>query len=274
MLNIIVFSRDRACQLELFIRSMKFYFKEFNEYKINVLYTYSNDKFKEGYEKIFKIHSDKNINYIKEVKRFKEHVLLLLDPSNPYTVFFVDDIVFKNEFSLNSKQFKLFTMNDEIIALSLRLHPNLTYCYSARIRMSQPNFDSNLIFKWLGLPGDYGYPMSLDGHFFRTPEFSALSKVLEYNNPNSYESILAGYPLNRLKMICFEESIIVNNPMNKVQTFNNNVHGNITAEYLNDCFLDDYIIDLENFKGFKNISCHQEIEIRLVKELKLDETEN
>ena len=55
MLNIIVFSRDRACQLELFIRSMKFYFKEFYQYNINVLYTYSNNKFKEGYEKLFKI---------------------------------------------------------------------------------------------------------------------------------------------------------------------------------------------------------------------------
>lgn len=29
MLNIIIFSKDRACQLELLIRSMKFYFKEF-----------------------------------------------------------------------------------------------------------------------------------------------------------------------------------------------------------------------------------------------------
>lgn len=271
MLNIIIFSKDRACQLELLLRSMKFYFKEFSESKINVLYTYSNDKFKEGYEKLFKIHNDENIKYIKEVKKFKEHVLLLLDLNNPYTVFFVDDIVFKNEFTINCKQFKLFAMNDEILCLSLRLHPYLTYCYSARIRMNKPNFDSNLIFKWIGQSGDYGYPMSLDGHFFRTLEFSALSKVLDYYNPNSYESMLAGYPLNRLKMICFEESIIVNNPINKVQNFNNNVHGNITADYLNDVFLNGYIIDLENFKGFKNISCHQEIEIIL---MKLDEKEN
>jgi hypothetical protein len=275
MLNIIVFSRDRACQLELFLRSMKFYFKEFNDYKINILYTYSNDKFKEGYEKLFKIHNDKNINYIKEVKNFKDHVLLLLDLSNPYTIFFVDDIVFKNEFSITSKQFKLFTLNDEILTLSLRLHPYLTYCYPANIRMKSPNFDSNFLFKWYGEPfGDYGYPMSLDGHFFRTLEIQMLSKMLNYNNPNSYESVLAGSPLNRPKMICFEESIIVNNPMNKVQKFNNNVHGKITADYLNENFLDDYVIDLENFKGLKNISCHQEIEIRLEKELKLDETEN
>lgn len=264
MLNIIVFSKDRAAQLELFLRSMKLYFKEFDQYKINVLYTYSNDNFKIGYEKVFKIQNNKNINYIKESLKFKDHILLLLNQENPYTIFFVDDNVFKNSFTLESKQFKLFTMNDDILTLSLRLHPYLTYCYPARIRMKSPNFDSNLIFKWYGESGDYGYPMSLDGHFFRTKEFSALTKVLNFNNPNSYESILAGYPFNRLKMICFEESIIINNPINRVQNYNNNIHGTISAEYINNEFLNDKVIDIEIFKGIKNISCHQEIEIKLI----------
>jgi len=264
MINITIFSKDRACQLELLIRSMKLYFKEFYENEINILYTYSNDKFKEGYEKLFLIHNDKNINYIKETLKFKEHVLLLLNQENPYTIFFVDDIVFKNPFSLESKQFKLFTMNDEILTLSLRLHPYLTYCYPARIRMNPPNFDSNLIFKWQGQSGDYNYPMSMDGHFYRTKEFSALTKVLNFNNPNSYEGILAGYPLNRPKMICFEESVIVNNPINKVQNYNNNIHGIISAEYINNEFLENKIIELENFKGIKNFSCHQEIDIKLI----------
>lgn len=265
MLNIIVFSKDRACQLELFLRSMKLYFKEFSEHNIHILYTYSSDKFKQGYEKLFKIHDDKNIIYIKENQVFKHHVLSLLNSDNQYTVFFVDDIVFKNEFTLKSKQFKLFTLNDEILTLSLRLHPYLTYCYPARVRMSSPNFDSNLSFKWYGQKGDYGYPMSLDGHFFRTNDISPITKVISFNNPNSYESILSGFPLNRPKMICFEDSIIVNNPVNKVQGFNNNVHGNISADYLNDMFLDDNLIDLENFKELKNTSCHQEIKINFIK---------
>lgn len=264
-INITVFSKDRSCQLELFIRSMKFYFKEFYEHQINILYTYSNDKFKEGYEKLFKIHNDSNINYIKETQPFKNHVLILLNPDNPYSVFFVDDIIFKNEFTLNSKQFKLFTIKDEILTLSLRLHPYLTYCYAERRRMNPPKFDSNLVFKWLGEQGDYNYPMSLDGNFFRTNEIIALTKAFSFNGPNLYESMLARYPLNRLKMICFEDSIIVNNPINKVQNFNNNIHGNVSAEFLNDKFLEDNIIDFEDFKGFKNYSCHQEIEIKLVK---------
>jgi len=264
-INIIGFSKDRPAQLELFLRSMKLYFKEFYEYKINILYTYSDDKFKEGYEKLFKIHSDSNIIYIKEVSRFKLHVLYLLNPENIYTAFFVDDIVFKNPFTLDCKQFKLFTLDDNILTLSLRLHPYLTYCYPSKVRMSSPNFDSNLLYKWYGADGDYGYPMSLDFNFFRTSDFLALTKVLSFNNPNSYESMLAYYPLNRPKMICFEESVIVNNPINKVQNYNNNYHGDVTAEYLNDKFLEGYIIDLYDFKGLKNKSCHQEIEIKFIK---------
>jgi hypothetical protein len=244
---------------------MKLYFKEFSETTINVLYTYSDDNFKSGYDKLFTIHNDSNINYIKENDTFKKHVLLLMNPDNAYTIFFVDDNVFKNPFSLDSKQFRLFTLNYDILTLSLRLHPNLTYCYPARVRMSMPDFDSNLLFKWNGMQGDYGYPMSLDGHFFRTNDILPIIKVLSFTNPNSFEYMLSCYPLNRPKMICFEESVIVNNPINKVQNWNNNVHGNVPSEFLNDKFLEGYIIDLYDFKGFKNYSCHQEIEIKFIK---------
>jgi hypothetical protein len=264
MLNVIIFSRDRASQLELFLRSMKFYFKEFYDHKINILYTYSDDKYKKGYEKLFEIHNDSNINYVKESQEFKKHVLLLLDSNNPYSVFFVDDIVFKNPFTLESKQFKLFTLNDEILTLSLRLHPDLVFCYASNLRMNKPNFETNNVYKWIGQIGDFGYPMSLDGNFFRTNEITALTKVIPFNNPNSYESYLSFYPLNRPKMICFDESIIMNNPVNRVQTYNNNYHGNISASFLNDNFLSGKIIDLENFKGFRNVSCHQEMPINFI----------
>ena len=266
MLNIIVFSRDRAQQLELFLRSMKFYFKEFYEHKINILYTYSNDKFKDGYEKLFSNHNDSNIKYIKETINFKNHVLLLLNQDNPYSIFFVDDIIFKNTFTLDCLQFKLFTLNKDILTLSLRLNPYLNYCYPAKLRMTPTSFETNNVFKWYGQQGDYGYPMSLDGHFFRTAEITTLTKAISFNSPNSYESILAGYPLNRPKMICFDESIIINNPINKVQNFNRNYHGNISSESLNDSFLNGFIIDLEDFKGIKNTACHQELKINLIKQ--------
>jgi len=264
-MNVIVFSKDRACQLELFIRSMKIYFKEFKDNKINVLYTFSDKKFEEGYEELKKIHNDVNINYVQESKKFKDHVMLLMNPDDNYTVFFVDDIVFKNPFTMDSKQVRLFVGDENILCVSLRLHTNLTYCYPAQIHMVPPKFEDNLTFRWMHERGDYGYPMSLDGHIFRTKEIFPLLKVLTYTNPNSLESTLAYCPLNKPKMICFEESAIMNLPVNRVQTFNTNICGNVSANFLNDQFLDGNIIDMEKMKGFKNISCHQEVDINLIK---------
>ena len=60
-INVIIFSKNRAAQLELFIRSMKKFFKDFSSNEIKILYKTSNSFFEEGYEKLKKIHSDDNI---------------------------------------------------------------------------------------------------------------------------------------------------------------------------------------------------------------------
>lgn len=264
-MNVVVFSKDRACQLELFLRSAKKYFKEYDDLKWNILYTYSDEEFGNGYKKLFQINQDFNLNFVKQ-NDFKSDLLNLIDKNNDISVFFVDDIVWKNEFSIENKEFKYFLSDDDVLTLSLRLHTNLSYCYPARIPMHTPKYDSeNMTFRWRGQSGDYGYPMSLDGHFFRTKEILPHLKTLNYNNPNSLESAMSFYPLPKHKMGFFEESKIMNVPINKVQTFNQNIHGNIPADLLNTKFLEGYIIDLEPFDGFKNISCHQEMKLRLKK---------
>jgi hypothetical protein len=73
----------------------------------------TNERFFEGYKRLFSIHNDDNINYFKEGVNFKNDVLSLINEDNPYTIFFVDDIVFKNYFSLGCKQFKLFMENTD-----------------------------------------------------------------------------------------------------------------------------------------------------------------
>ena len=86
-----------------------------------------------------------------------------------------------------------------------------------------------------------------------------------YNNPNSLESIMAMRPLEKPYMICFDKSPIMNIPINKVQDFNNNIHGDISADYLNEQFLDGNVISTDNIYGFNNKSCHQIIDIKLEK---------
>lgn len=259
MINIIIFSRDRASQLELLLSSMDEHWSEAFEHNIKILYTYSNENFKKGYDILIEEYDD--VNFIKE-NNFKEDLLNLIE-NKKYTIFFVDDIIFKEDFSLDCEEFKIFEEQKDILCLSLRLHPNLIYCYAAGIPMRKPIFKNN-IWEWKGKDGDYGYPMSVDANVYRTSEIKEKLEILNYKNPNSLEAILAANPINLPKMICFNNSKILNNPCNKVQTNNPNRHGSVSAEYINEKFLNGFRIK-NSANGIKNISCHQEIPVTFYK---------
>ena len=258
MINIIIFSRDRGAQLELLLRSMKIHFNEWKTSKINILYTYSNNLFNEGYKITKKLHPE--FNYKLE-KNFKNDLIPLIDKNKKFSVFFVDDIIFKEDFSLFDDKIKILENDKNILCLSLRLHPHLTYCYPARVKMVNPKPDENNKFNWINKTGDYSYPMSLDGSIFRTNEILPILLHLNYNNPNTLESRMASNPIQKPFMLMYEKSKIINNPANKVQTFNENIHGNISAEFINNQYLNGKKISLKNSIGINNISCHQEIDI-------------
>ena len=257
-INIVVFSKDRAMQVELLIRSFNRFVAYSDLFVINVLYTYSNDKFKEGYEKLINKNYS-NVILHKETD-FKKQVLILVDPAKEHTVFFVDDIVFKNPLDFYDKQMDIFNWDESIICRSLRLHRDLSYCYPLQIAIRQPPFLDNNIFNWKKEKGDYGYPMSLDGHIFRTKDIMDELRSFDYKNPNTLEGELTHKKNIAPRMICYDRSIVFSNPLNKVQTVNDNIYGNISAEFLNDKFLEGFIIDLTPFMGFHNRSCHQEVE--------------
>jgi len=266
-MNIIVFSKNRALQLDLFLRSFLKYVKNSDIYKINVLYTSTNSFFENGYNKIKnKYH---NINLIKETN-FKKDLLTLINKKNQYIVFFVDDDIFKNNIDFYDDQEKFFKENNDILCRSLRLHPKLKKCYPANLIYTKiPDFikisNNSFKFKWKNYQGDYGYPMSLDGHIFRTIELLPLLKNRYYTNPNSLEGVLFIQPLNNSYMLCYDKSIIINNPCNIVQTNNPNIHGNEDIVKLNQKYLDEFEISFDNIDNIDNISCHQEIEIILKK---------
>jgi glycosyltransferase involved in cell wall biosynthesis len=266
MLNIIVFSKDRACQLELLLRSLKIFFKNWYKYNPCILYTYSEPAYRDGYEKLKQLHPEFIYICEKDSIPFKQHVLNLARDINPYTVFLVDDIVFRQPFDLESEAFKVFTKNREILCLSLRLCPRINYCYSANKPAPPPTFEQHLIWDWQKMPpdNDWGYPMSLDGHVFRTEEIKPIIQAIEFDSPNFFEERLTASPINLPKMICYSDGKILNIPANRVQETHVNRHGNlITPAELNREFLDGKTISLKNVLDVKNTAAHQEIPLRL-----------
>lgn len=260
MINITIFSKDRACQLDLLLRSIK-RFTNLPKNKINIIYTSSNDNFEQGYIKLKK----ENTKFIfhKELGNFKHDVIEKIKIKNEYTMWLVDDDFFKETFNLNDSLNIL--NNEKVLCSSLRMHPGIRYCYTANIETPAPNISKNGLFGWEGLKGDWGYPMSVDGHIFRTKDILPLVKKINFSNPNTFEGNLAGTKINKPLMHCFNKSKILNNPANKVQNVNNNRHGNITAKELNKKYLDGYKISMNNLIGIETPSPHFEIPFILEK---------
>ena len=151
--------------------------------------------------------------------------------------------------------------------MSLRLSPDIKYCYTSNIFSPPPEFDPNLVWNWQKQPknSDWGYPMSLDGHIFRTSEiYDRIIFNRSFNNPNTLETQLASRPMSSPLMICYSESKIVNIPANKVQNIYSNRHAQMCdLDDLNQQFLNNYRLSLKPILDTKNISVHQEIPLHL-----------
>jgi len=236
---------------------LRSYYKWTNGPDPTVIYIYSSHAFKEGYDKLK--HDFSDVNWIFQ-NNFKQDLLNSIK-NKTFTVFFVDDIVFKSNFDFDYSNILL--EDSSVLCLSLRLSPLINYCYALNIPSPPPDFGSNCTWSWQGKRGDWGYPMSADGHIFRTNEILPLLKQLDYRNPNTLESEMAGRPLSNPKMACLDKHPIFNIPHNLVQTEWHNRHYNgLSASDLNDKYLLDKEIDIDYLASIQNNSCHYDVDYK------------
>jgi hypothetical protein len=287
MLNTIIFSKDRACQLEALLRTWTTNVTGVgNLGKTHIIWKASTPDFELGYQKLIDLYScSKQFNFLKE-ESFSEQVCELLEICNTATdlvMFLVDDIMFKEPWWLDKELEDLLVMSKEIFCLSLRLSEHINYCYPTSSIVTKPPSYTVLIngysygnlaeFEWKHGEGDWGYPMSLDGHVFRASFIRPIVFKLRkyFNNPNSLESVLSE-TCNRgvfdylPKMLCYHfNSKIINIPANRVQTTCLNKHNdNLTPEELNKLFVElNQVVDTDKFFKIKNNSPHMNLPLVL-----------
>ncbi|NJM98317.1 MAG: hypothetical protein HC800_15180 [Phormidesmis sp. RL_2_1] len=269
-LNIIVFSKDRACQLELLLRSMMIFFESIDNCTTHILYAGSTPDYRDAYELVKARYP--RFTYTCENEHelsFKEHTLNLLQEKTPYVVFLVDDMVFRRPFSLSNISFEKFQESPEVACLSLRLSPHIDYSYVFDTHSPPPPLDQDLKWLWRRVPmnDDWGVVMSLDGHIYRTAEILPLVESADdFLNPCYLEGHLVSSPLNHPKMICLAESAVLTIPINQVQTTHQHRHGRLlSAESLNKSFLDGYLVSLSQILDVSNRSVHHPLEFTLFK---------
>lgn len=269
--NIIIFSRDRACQLHACLESLKHHFKSEKEPTVTVIYKASNADFEVGYNKLQKSFPG-NDNFLWEKEtNFKQQTIKATKgfpwAKPQFTVFLVDDIIFVNDFSVTDEQFTLIKNNAMMVGVSLRLHNNVTHCYAINLPQKVPKFVKKFVWAWDKCGGDWGYPMSIDGNVYNTDFISTFVETLNYNNPNTLEAafdfIKTDYRIPSY-LCCYPEAPrLINVPANRVQnTHQNRFDNGYTAEELNKIYLGGETIDVDAYQNIKPDTVHVPIELK------------
>jgi len=268
---ILIFSRNRAMQLDATLRSFMLHCRDFNEYDIHILYTTSSEQHNYQYDQLSNEYSKyQNIKFIQE-RNFKSDVLALTAPYEKL-LFLVDDNIFVRDFRMSELE-NLLDEHQNAIGISLRLGRNTDYCYSMRASQRFPKFiqieNGYLSFDWTNEEYDFGYPLELSSSMYRVADIFRLMTVIDFHNPNTLEEYLwqniSDYRDSLKELICYDRSLTFCIPVNIVQMTNPNNRAleqfNYSADDLADLFTQGKRIDIEKYIEFTPNACHQEVDL-------------
>jgi len=259
----IIFSKDRPLQLELCLRS---YFDKCigNENTdVYVLCKTTDDRYNQAYLEL----SDKFSAHFYVEQDFKKDLLNILS-GYENVLFVVDDNVFVKDFNISEITESI--KSDKVLGFSLRLGKNTTYCYSHDANQRVPEMSAGKIdgifgYEWYDQDLDFGYALELSSSVYKVKDIWPILFLGHYLNPNDLEwsMYLAIHKYMHIKyLLCYETSAAFCNPINKVQSTNNNRNMNddcYSAENLLKMFESGYRIDPKIFYGFVPNACHQEV---------------
>lgn len=266
----IVFSMDRAIQLHALLSS--YFEKVSHSIPVHVLYRSSSSAHQKAYDEVFSLFTDKQVLAVcqKSKDSFKDQLIKILESIQAEKIFFlVDDIVLTEDIDI----LDLTKFDARTTIVSLRMGSNLKRAYTTQENQELPPFISEAISDkdklcWIWENGelDWNYPLSVDGHLFLTREILILAKNTRFNSPNTFEGNLQTYVqyFKHRYGICYHKSKIINLPINKVQDYNDNIHGTIHQDYLLEQWNQGMQINYRALYGIVNESAHQEIEISLI----------
>jgi hypothetical protein len=253
LVQCIVFSRDRAMQLDAFLKSVRRHVGPIYE-SITVLYRPSPGRHAQSYSRLRETWAD--MRWIAE-SRFRDDLLACIGGSD-HSVFHTDDDVFFRSFARPA-------LEDDEVCFTLRLGLNTTYCYpiDSGDELHEPRVDGDRVtWSWRAQgPGAFSYPLALNGHVFRTTDVVDWLGRIEFRNPNELESALQTVTdETRPRMAAFRHSCVVSIPANLVnETFPNRHSAAYDIRALNERFLGGERIDLDGMDFSSINACHQEI---------------
>jgi hypothetical protein len=248
MIHIVIFSRNRACQLHALLRSIKDHLTlPWGE--ISVLYRFDGGDFRKGYERLQETKVIEPVSWVRE-SSFRKDLMDILVRSDryPFLMFLVDDdIVFKPADDTSI----LEAFSAEHLFVSTRCSVQYAKGVLPGFLKSNPyrewfwNYDPDQYTGW-------NYPFSLDGNIYDRGHLLGLLSRVRFKAPNSLERVLHEnrfdpHVLSRPKALATREAVVFSNPLNKVQTEWETWHGNVSARECNNRFLRGFVMDPRPF---------------------------
>lgn len=264
-IDMIVWSKNRACQLDLLLRSTKDHFKNIG--KIFILWKADSDEYLGGYKKLMRKDHGLNMSFMNE-RNFEDDIQTALCRSrSEYILGNSDDNVFIRKIDFD------FDFPDKVIAFSLRLGKSINYCLPANLGLDLPVFilENTKILYWNWTKSDerggWGYPHPVDSHIYEKQYWLELLYKGKFNNPREMEDYMNNHrDLTRPFMMSFTESHLISISANETGQGSNLINAGISLDELNKKFLDNYIISTENIYGIDVNSCHILLDYKLEEE--------
>ena len=263
----IVPSKNRAAQLDLFIRSAK---QNFDVSDIKVVYKATNDLFDKAYKEIIKIHND--VEFIKEFGPIRGHIQYVLEDYNyDFINFCTDDTVYYRPSNLTTIEVEKLVTED-VCAFIPRLGLNTIVQDYTTGELQAPLHNYRKVgpfikYDWINHNPllNYYYPATQDSSVM---SMSFFKKIANFNweGLRSLEGTLAldrrSAMYDKPFLVIPEKSYCVNVPVNAVQGglyCSDNVFQSV--ETMNEKFLQGGRLSLDKSDFSNIIGCHQEVKL-------------
>lgn len=278
IIKALAFSKDRAMQLDLLLRSIRDHWPEIMPE--SVLYLYSNDDFRDGYEKIKAKFRD--VKFFHESNIQADVLKIVNEIDEPYFVMLCDDaIAVRNPSADLSVAFEYF--DNDIIGIVLHTDKNVKGTWDFKkdsidnlAPYEIPEFiETNKHFcKWdwtkLKERKGFSYPHAVGTIIYKTKYMQQILNSLKFKNAPQLEGGMArNLDYGKPYMMCLSKISVVGIPNNRTQIVTNTPCDD-NEEYslvnLNKKYLEGYIIDTKNLYETDFVRPHQLAEYKLIKE--------
>jgi hypothetical protein len=263
--DMVIFSYDRPLQLYALLESVEKHMRGVGE--VVVVYRASGDQFKDAYALVGNYFPRVRLVAQGENPRedFKPLTIdAVFNTPSRYVIFAVDDIIMTGDVDLS----KCITLLEGIGAYGfyLRLGGNLNYCYTMNQPQKVPslNWVTGDVLSWTFSRAefDWAYPNTVDMTVYRKKDIEPFLRGLDYKGPNTLEGSWASSAgqIMHTYGLCFQNSKMVNLPLNRVQNEWYNKSMDISASELLKKFQEGFKFDIAPLFQIRNRSAHMEYE--------------